>query len=133
MRLATIEKLFILRTNLLALGDLRSTWRAPLLVSMALLVWCLGLATIYPLGALIVTFKAHTFTENHNIPVMNPPVPRNLDFAQNNTFPTLASFLNGPVLSTTNYLGNDTLYQGFNYSYVSWLKALFNTNVFSGP
>ncbi|KAF2877373.1 hypothetical protein BDV95DRAFT_144558 [Massariosphaeria phaeospora] len=90
MSLATIEKLFILRTNLLALGDLRGILRAPLLFFMALLVWCLGLATIYPPGALIVTFDAHTFTDNYNMSVLNPPIPQNLDFAGNDSFPTLS-------------------------------------------
>jgi hypothetical protein len=56
---------------------------------MALLVWCLGLATIYPPGSLIVTFEAHTFTESHNMSVMNPPIPQDLDFARNDSFPTL--------------------------------------------
>jgi hypothetical protein len=131
MPLATIEKLFILRTNLLALGDLRSTWRAPLLVSMALLVWCLGLATIYPPGALIVTFEAYTFTEIHNMPVMNPPIPRNLDFAQNDTFPTFATHY-GDVLYTFDE-ANGTHGRGFGYSYVGQSKALLITKLFSGP
>jgi hypothetical protein len=130
IRLATIEKLFILRTNLLALGDLRSTWRAPLLVLMALLVWCLGFATIYPPGALIVTFEAHTFTQNHNMSVMNPPVPQNLDLAQNDSFPTLATYQSGDVLWT---IGKEPPSRGFGYSYVTRSKALFNTNLFSGP
>ncbi|KAI8932498.1 hypothetical protein NX059_010680 [Plenodomus lindquistii] len=65
---------------------------------MALLVWCLGIATIYPPGALIVTFEAHMFTENYNMSVLNPPVPQNLDLAANDTFPTLGS----PGLITMN-------------------------------
>jgi hypothetical protein len=87
--LEAIEKLFILRTNILALCDLRSTRRAPLLILMALFLWCLGLATIYPPGALIVIFEAYTFTENPNLSVMNPPIPYDLDFAGNKSFPTL--------------------------------------------
>ncbi|KAH4276439.1 hypothetical protein HBI70_071390 [Parastagonospora nodorum] len=88
--LSTIDKLFALRTNILALCHLRSILRAPLLFLMALLVWCLGFATIYPPGALIVTFEANTFTENYNMSVMNPPIPQNLDLAANDTFPTLS-------------------------------------------
>jgi hypothetical protein len=76
MSLSAIEKLFVFRTNILVF-------------LMALLVWCLGIATIYPPGALIVTFEAHKYTENLNMSVMNPPVPRNLDLAGNDTFPTL--------------------------------------------
>jgi hypothetical protein len=90
MSLATIEKLFVFRTNILVLGDLRSIWRAPLLFFMALFVWCLGIATIYPPGALIVTFEAHNYTKNLSVPVMNPPVPRDLKFFDDNvSFPTL--------------------------------------------
>ena len=87
----TIEKMFILRTNIFALCDLRSTWRSPTLIVMALSVWCLGLATIYPPGALIVAIEPYTFTEERDIAVMNPPIPRDLDFAANETFPTLAN------------------------------------------
>jgi hypothetical protein len=74
--LLTIEKIFSFRTNILALSHLRSIRRAPLLFLMALLVWCLGLATLYPPGALIMIFEAHTLTENYNMSVMNPSVPR---------------------------------------------------------
>jgi hypothetical protein len=79
--LVTIEKLFAVRTNLLALGDFRVIRRAPLLFLMALLVWCLGPATITPPGALIVTFEAQNYTDPYNISVMNPPVPQELDLA----------------------------------------------------
>jgi hypothetical protein len=87
--LNTIEKLFTLRTSVLAMCDMRSIWRAPLLFLMALFVWCLGIATIYPPGALVVTFEAHTFTKESNMSVMNPPIPRDLDFTQHD-FPKLS-------------------------------------------
>jgi hypothetical protein len=90
MSLSAIEKLFVFRTNILALGDLRSIRRAPLLFFMALLVWCLGLATIYPPGALIVTFEAHNYTENRNVSVMNPSVPQSLEIGKEYTFPSLS-------------------------------------------
>jgi hypothetical protein len=89
MPLAAIEKLFVFRTNVLVLGDLRSICRAPLLFLMALLIWCLGLATIYPPGALIVTFEAHNYTENRKVSIMNPPIPQELNFGGNDTFPRL--------------------------------------------
>jgi hypothetical protein len=91
MSLSAIEKLFVFRTNILVLGDLRSIWRAPLLFLMALLIWCLGIATIYPPGALIVTFEVHSYTENRNVSVMNPPVPQKLNLGGNDTFPQLTS------------------------------------------
>jgi hypothetical protein len=90
MPLSAIEKLFVFRTNILVLGDPRSICMAPLLFLMALLVWCLGLATIYPPGALIVTFEAHNYTENRNISVMNPPIPQDMDIGGNVTFPSLS-------------------------------------------
>jgi hypothetical protein len=92
MSLDTIEKLSIFRTNLFALGDLWTVWRAHLLFLMALLVWSLDLATIYPPGLLIITFEAHTLTEIHNMSVMNPPVPQNLEVSKNDSFPTLGTF-----------------------------------------
>jgi hypothetical protein len=119
--LATIEKLFILRTSLFTLGDLRVVWRAPLLFLMALLVWCLGLATIYPPGALIVTSEAHQYTENYNMPVMNPPVPQDFDFLdENTTFPTL-----GYVSFGYGVNDDDTkvTWAYFQYSYLERLQA----------
>jgi hypothetical protein len=89
MSLLAIEKLFVFRTNILVLGDLRSIWRAPLLFLMALLVWCLGIATIYPPGALIVTFEAHKYTEPRNVSVMNPPVPQELNLTGSAKVPGL--------------------------------------------
>jgi len=61
-----------------------------MLIVMALSVWCLGLATIYPPGALIVSIEPYTSTEELDIAVMNPPIPRDLDFAGNESFPTLS-------------------------------------------
>lgn len=57
---------------------------------MALLDWCLGIAIIYPTGALIVTFAASNYTENRNMSVMNPPVPQELNLGGNDSFPRLA-------------------------------------------
>lgn len=86
--LETIEKLFAVRTSIVALSDFRVIWRAPLLFLMALLVWCLGLATITPPGALIVTFEARNYTDPYNMSVMNPSVPRELDLVDE-SFPGL--------------------------------------------
>jgi hypothetical protein len=90
MSLSTIETLFVIRTNMLALLSPQGIWRAPLLFFMALLIWSVGLATIYPPAALIVVFQAHTFTEPHNLSVMNPPLPLHLDLAGEDNFPTLS-------------------------------------------
>jgi hypothetical protein len=68
---------------------------------MALLVWCLGIATIYPPCALIVTLEAHTYTEKYNISVMNPTVPQSLDlFNENDIFSTLGDGFEGEALYT---------------------------------
>jgi hypothetical protein len=58
---------------------------------MALLIWCLGIAMIYPPGALIVVFATSNYTENRNMPVMNPPVPQELDLGGGDSFPTLTT------------------------------------------
>lgn len=90
MSLSTVEMLFILRTNIFALLKPQGLYRAPLLWLMALLTWGLSIATIYPAGALTVAFEAQTITELHNMSVMNPPLPPNLDLAGDDNFPTLA-------------------------------------------
>lgn len=46
---------------------------------------------IYPPGALIVVLAASNYTENHNMSVMNPPIPQELDLGGNDTFPMLTS------------------------------------------
>jgi hypothetical protein len=139
MPLSAIEKLFVFRTNILVLGDLRSIWRAPLLFLMALLVWCLGLATIYPPGSLVVTFEAYTSTENYNVPVMNPPVPQGLDISVgamdlNEIFPTLieggVSFISVPDNDKDRW---QTLTFGYGYVYRLTTFALLNTKSRRGP
>ncbi|KAH6870614.1 hypothetical protein BKA58DRAFT_385377 [Alternaria rosae] len=90
MSLSTVEMLFVIRTNILALLNPHGIRRAPLLFLMALLIWCIGLATIYPPGALIVVFQAQEFTESRNLSVMNPPLPLHLDLAGDDNFPTLS-------------------------------------------
>ena len=89
MSLSTVEILFIIRTNIFALLKPQGIYSAPLLCLMALLTWGLGIATIYPAGALTVVFDAQTITELHNLSVMNPPLPPNLDLAGDVNFPTL--------------------------------------------
>jgi hypothetical protein len=132
MSLETIEKLFVIRSNLLAMGDLRSIRRTPLLFLMALLVWSLGIATIYPPGALIVTFVAHNYTENRNVSVMNPPVPQNLKFytEDETSFPTF-----GQRMFTYTVTGSDDDDNnqvdgrafGYWYAITSTLHTLLNT------
>jgi hypothetical protein len=112
-----IEKLFVLRSNVFALGDPRAIWRAPVLFSMALFVWCLGIATIYPPGALTVGLLPSTSTSDMEVLSMNRPPPTEFDpntFARPEPFPTLAALLWSiavDVAGTHDYLH-------FNYEYV---------------
>jgi hypothetical protein len=70
--IAIVEKLFLLRSNLFALANARSAWKAPVLFLMALAVWCIGIATIYPPGALIVVSLPYASTQNLNMSVWQP-------------------------------------------------------------
>ncbi|KAH7130187.1 hypothetical protein B0J11DRAFT_430405 [Dendryphion nanum] len=76
--LKQIEQLFTARSNL-ALGDIRVIWRAPLLLAIAASLWSLGIAMIYPPGALTVGLKAYSSTKNFTISVMNPKFPEGWD------------------------------------------------------
>jgi hypothetical protein len=132
--LLTIEKIFSFRTNILALSHLRSIRRAPLLFLMALLVWCLGLATLYPPGALIVIFEAHTLTENYNMSVMNPSVPQNIRFSDDDvTFPTLGGSLVFDH-SVENFDEARVIAKFFRYPYVAplALHTLLETKPYRG-
>jgi len=92
MTLSTVEMLFVIRTNIIALLNPHGIRRAPLLFLMALLIWCVGIATVYPPGALVVVFKPQDFTEPRNLSVMNPPLPLHLDLAGYDNFPTLGGY-----------------------------------------
>lgn len=142
MPLNMIETLFTLRTNVLAMCDLRSTWRAPFLLLMALFVWCLGIATIYPPGGLVITFEPYTSAESSNMSVMNPPIPRDLDFASNASFPTLVyNVFTSRMPLTVFDPDTNEIFQSYpaanviSYRYVHWsaIYALFNANLDSGP
>lgn len=111
MSLSTVEMLFVIRTNILALINPHGIRRAPLLFLMALLIWCVGLATVYPPGALIVVFQAQEFTEPRNLSVMNPPLPLHLDLAGDDNFPTLGgdAVTSGRVASPIGALQNPEL------------------------
>jgi hypothetical protein len=101
---ALIEKLFALRNNVLALADPRTIWRAPVLFLMALFIWCLGIATIYPPGALTVGPWPSTLVNDMEVLSMNRPPPTEFDpntFARAEPFPTLATLLWSAVLNVS--------------------------------
>lgn len=77
---------------------------------MAFLVWCLGLVTITPPGARIVTFEGQNYTDLYNISVINPPVPQELNLG-NESFPGLTE---GGLRTFTVHPQN-TMQRGFEY------------------
>jgi hypothetical protein len=98
--------MFVLRSDLFALADPQSMRRAPWLSLMAFFTWSLGIATIYPPGALTIALKPYSTTETANVSVMNPPVPESfnpiLAPSEANKYHTLS---NGP----------DFMYQGHKF------------------
>jgi hypothetical protein len=67
-----------------------------MLFFMALFVWCLGIATIYPPGALTVGLLPSTSTSGMEVLSMNRPLSTEFDpntFAKPEPFPTLAALL----------------------------------------
>lgn len=85
-----IEKLFVLRSNVIALGDPKAISRAPILCSMALYVWCIGIATIYPPGSITVEWQPHVTTYNMEVSIMNPAPAKGLKLEDYLRSPTLA-------------------------------------------
>lgn len=102
--ISLIEKLFTSRTNALALFDPRVIARAPLLFLMALYVWCIGIAMIYPPGSLTVASVPHVSTHFRELLVVSPPsAPENTPglFGNGDLWPTLARLVwgaSGPFL-----------------------------------
>ena len=98
-----VEKPFVLRTNILAFGDMRGVQRAHILSLMALYIWCLGIATIHPLGAITVGLPPYTSTENMRVLVMNPAPPKEFEpeiFGRGQPYPTLANLWLDIVVDT---------------------------------
>ncbi|KAH7402200.1 hypothetical protein DE146DRAFT_631451 [Phaeosphaeria sp. MPI-PUGE-AT-0046c] len=91
--ISLVEKLFVLRSNALALGDPRAIRRAPILFLMALYVWCIGIAMIYPPGSLIVVLVPYLSTNDREVLMMNPSPSTTFDatmFDREEPWPTLA-------------------------------------------
>ncbi|EDU49127.1 hypothetical protein A1F94_005174 [Pyrenophora tritici-repentis] len=94
MPLSAVERLFVIRSDIVAFTDPRGIWKAPLLVLIAVLIWCLKIAMIYPPGALSVTLEPHKFIEARNMSVMNTVNRGNVSVEEYSSIPGLA------VLST---------------------------------
>jgi hypothetical protein len=80
-----IEQLFTVRSKALVLTNAGVFWTAPLLFSMAVYLWLLEVAVVYPPGALTVVTQSLTSTNNLNMAVVNKPVPIALDPFANNS------------------------------------------------
>ncbi|KAF1842004.1 uncharacterized protein K460DRAFT_409441 [Cucurbitaria berberidis CBS 394.84] len=84
LRVSRIEQLFKIRSNPLELMGLKAIGDAPVLFLMALSVWLIPIAAIYPPSALTVTSRPYQFTKNLSISILNPPPPptNNMLFAE---------------------------------------------------
>lgn len=68
-----IEQLFNLRFNILDVLKVQHVPGAPVLFAMAVFVWLLPVATVYPPSALTVSSHGYTQTENLNVSILDPP------------------------------------------------------------
>jgi hypothetical protein len=111
-RISLIERLFQIRHNPIILLDTRVLRRAPILFTIALLLWLTPLATIYPPGALTVISRPYTFTETFNLSAVNALVPENF-YPPQATIAEALEFLEFPSLVATNMAANNTDSQFF--------------------
>jgi hypothetical protein len=70
-----IEQLFTLRSNLVDILKVQKGLAAPMLFAMAVFVWILPLAPIYPPSALTVSSKSFTYIKNLNVSPLDVPQP----------------------------------------------------------
>ena len=77
--ISEIEQMFTMRQNLISLAAPRVVWKAPVLCLMAGYVWLIGIAMIYPPGALTVKLDIHPKTELFNMSVLQPKLSSNFD------------------------------------------------------
>ncbi|OAL47288.1 hypothetical protein IQ07DRAFT_623588 [Pyrenochaeta sp. DS3sAY3a] len=70
-----IEQLFSIRSNPAQLTKLRAINNTPILFFMALYVWLVPIATIYPPSALTVASRPYNLTTDANVPILFPPSP----------------------------------------------------------
>lgn len=67
-----IEQLFNLRSNILDVLKVQLSPGAPILFAIAVFVWVLPVATVYPPSALTVSFQRYTQTENLSVSILDP-------------------------------------------------------------
>lgn len=61
-----IDRMFGLRRSLFAILDPRALWKTPLLFSMAVYIWLLNVALIYPPSALTVSMDPRHLIQSAN-------------------------------------------------------------------
>ncbi|KAH7131814.1 hypothetical protein B0J11DRAFT_480593 [Dendryphion nanum] len=71
----TIERLFVLRSNIFELVRFSNMRSASILCLMGAYIWCLGLAIVYPPSSLTVAIGTFPTEAYHKLAVMMPPVP----------------------------------------------------------
>jgi hypothetical protein len=67
-----IEQLFGLRSNFLDILKIQNSPGAPILFAMAVFVWVLPVATVYPPSALTVSALRYTQREMRNVSILDP-------------------------------------------------------------
>ncbi|KAF2745377.1 hypothetical protein M011DRAFT_479202 [Sporormia fimetaria CBS 119925] len=93
-----VEQLFSVRSNPLILGNPRLLWTAPMLFSMAVYIWFIELAAVYPPGALVVESKPFLSVQETNIPVVNAPISKIYDpWTESGTYPIFSDVVNGSL------------------------------------
>lgn len=83
-----IEQLFCIRSNPLVLANPRVAWSTPLLFTMAIYIWFIELAAVYPPGALTVDSRPFLNTTQINTAVINQPISNIVaPWEKNETYP----------------------------------------------
>ncbi|KAL1792233.1 hypothetical protein ACET3X_009984 [Alternaria dauci] len=92
LRVSQIEQLFHLRSNPFELAKVKIVARTPFLFFMAVFVWLLPIAVIYPPSSLTVTSSPYSEMRNVGLSVMNPGLPDDIDllYPNYNSTPSLA-------------------------------------------
>jgi hypothetical protein len=96
-----IEQLFSLRSNLFHVLRIQNSLGAPILFAMAVFVWVLPVATVYPPSALTVSLLRYTQMEMRNVPILDPP--------QTDFDPWNMKWNNESMLSVPFQISNDPL------------------------
>jgi hypothetical protein len=128
MSLSEVERLFVIRSDIIAFSNPRGIWKTPLLFLIALLVWCLKVAMIYPPGALSVTLEPHTSIEPRNMSVMNPVVSDHVEVSFRNEY--TYSGLAEATLATDSENSTYSIYQYVRPALYTWYSS---TDSSSGP